>query len=172
MRTLKFFTFLTIILSVTALTGQENANRIPSVIVQKLDGSRFNTGDIENDGNPIILNFWATWCSPCKNELNNIAEMYEDWVDETGVKLVAMSIDDARNIGKVAPYVNGKAWDYEVLIDPNGDFKRALGVNNVPHTFLVDGNGNIVWQHNSYNPGDEYELFELVKKLSLGESIN
>lgn len=153
------------------LAHSQNNNKLPSVKVQKLDGSKFDTGDLENDGKPIILNFWATWCSPCKRELNNIAEMYGDWVDETGVKLVAISIDDARNIGKVAPYVNGKGWEYDVYIDPNGDLKRALGVNNVPHTFLVDGDRQIVWQHNSYNEGDEYELFELVKKLSEGESI-
>jgi thiol-disulfide isomerase/thioredoxin len=172
MKSLKFILASSLVITCLALSGQATKNKIPAVVVQKLDGSKFNMGQMENDGNPIIINFWATWCSPCKRELNNIAEMYEDWVDETGVKLVAMSIDDTRNIGKVAPYVNGKGWEYEVLIDANGDFKRALGVNNVPHTFLVDGNGNIVWQHNSYNPGDEYELFELVKKLSNGESIN
>jgi len=97
--------------------------------------------------------------------------MYEDWQDETGVKLVAISIDDTRNMAKVAPYVNGKGWDYEVYIDPNGDFKRALGVNNVPHTFLVNGAGEVVWQYNSYSEGDEYELYDLVKKLAAGESI-
>ncbi|MFT6200512.1 MAG: thiol-disulfide isomerase/thioredoxin [Vicingaceae bacterium] len=137
-----------------------------------MDGTTFNTGDIDNDGKPVIINFWATWCSPCKRELNNIADLYEDWVDETGVKLIAISIDDARNMAKVAPYVNGKGWEYDVYIDPNGDFKRALGVNNVPHTFLVDGKGKIVWQHNSYAEGDEYELFELVERLSRGESID
>ena len=98
--------------------------------------------------------------------------MYDDWVEETGVKLVAISIDDTRNMAKVAPYVNGKGWEYDVYLDPNGDFKRALGVNNVPHTFLVDGSGKIVWQHNSYSEGDEYELLELVKKLNAGEKIN
>ena len=107
-----------------------------------------------------------------KGELNNIAEMYDNWVEETGVKLVAISIDDTRNMAKVAPYVNGKGWEYDVYIDPNGDFKRALGVNNVPHTFLVDGNGKIVWQHNSYSEGDEYELIELVEKLNAGEKID
>lgn len=150
--------------------GQNNA--IPKVDIQNLNGTTFNTGDIKNDGNPIIINFWATWCSPCKRELNNITEMYDGWVDETGVKLVAISIDDTRNMAKVAPYVNGKGWEYDVYIDPNGDFKRALGVNNVPHTFLVDGNGQIVWQHNSYNEGDEYELYELVQKLAQGEKID
>lgn len=159
-----FFTFSSI--------AQTNNSKIPAVEVKNLDGTVFNTSNIKNDGKPVIINFWATWCSPCKRELNNIAEMYEDWVDETGVKLVAISIDDTRNMAKVAPYVNGKGWEYDIYLDPNGDFKRALGVNNVPHTFLVDGSGKVVWQHNSYSEGDEYTLLELVKKLNAGEKIN
>lgn len=154
----------------TAFAQKGNAD-IPAVNIQTLEGSTFNTSNISNDGAPIIINFWATWCAPCKRELNNIAEMYEDWQDETNVKIVAISIDDTRNIAKVAPYVNGKNWDYEVYLDPNGDFKRAMGVNNVPHTFLLDGNGKIVHQSNSYSEGDEYGLFELVKKVANGESI-
>jgi thiol-disulfide isomerase/thioredoxin len=161
----------TIVFGLFILTLSAQNNSVPAVDVLKLDGSTFNTSNIKNDGKPVIINFWATWCAPCKRELNNIAELYEDWQEETGVKLVAISIDDARNMAKVAPYVNGKAWEYDVYIDPNGDFKRALGVNNVPHTFLVDGNGNIVWQHNSYSEGDEFELYELVEKLANGESI-
>lgn len=149
----------------------QNQGKVPSVDVKTMDYETFNTSKISNNGKPVVINFWATWCSPCKRELNNIAYMYEDWVEETGVKIVAVSIDDARNMGKVAPYVNGKSWEYDILLDPNGDLKRAMGVNNVPHTFLVDGNGDIVWQHNSYSEGDEYELYELIKKLSAGESI-
>jgi len=167
------------VLSLTLLTlmvafvsvAQDGGRKIPAVDIKTMDGSTFNTGSIQNDGNPIIISFWATWCSPCKRELNTIAEEYIDWQDETGVKLVAISIDDARQMHKVKPYVDGQAWDYEVYLDPNADFKRAMNVNNVPHTFLVDGDGNIVWQHNSYQPGDEEELYELVEKLSAGESI-
>ena len=154
------------------LSAQDGGRKIPDVTVKNLDNSSFQTGEIENDGKPIIINFWATWCSPCKRELNTIAEEYQDWVDETGVKLVAISIDDARNMHKVKPYIDGQGWEYEVYIDPNADFKRAMNVNNVPHTFLVDGEGNIVWQHNSYAPGDERELYDLVEKLAAGESIN
>ncbi len=149
----------------------QNKQHIASADVKKLDGSTFNTSQLNNDGKPMLVDFWATWCGPCKAELNAIAEEYADWQKETGVKLVAVSIDDARNMEKVGPYVNGKNWEYEVLLDPNGDFKRAMNVNNVPHIFLVNGNGEIVWQQNSSAPGDEAKIFELVKKVAKGEEI-
>lgn len=151
--------------------SQSKEMAMPSVNVKDLEGNNVNTAEFNNDGKPMIINFWATWCSPCKRELNNIAELYDDWVEETGVKLIAISIDDARNAGKVSPYVNGKGWEYEVYIDSNQDLKRALNVNNVPHTFIVDGNGKIVWQHNSYSEGDEYELYDVIKKMVSGESV-
>lgn len=167
--------YLILSVLITYLLGNEiviaQETKIPAVIVKDIDERPYNTGDIENDGKPIIINFWATWCSPCKRELENIAALYADWQDETGVKLIAVSIDDARNVSKVEPYINGKGWEYEVLLDMNQDLKRAMSVNNIPHTFLIDGSGNIVWQHNSYSEGDEFELYELVQKLSRGESI-
>ena len=83
-----------------------------------------------------------------------------------GVKVVAVSIDDMRSINRVAPYVNSVGWEYDILLDPNRDFARALNVNNVPHTFVVDTEGNVVWSHNNYADGDEYELYEELLKLS------
>jgi cytochrome c biogenesis protein CcmG, thiol:disulfide interchange protein DsbE len=139
---------------------------VPSAMVQGLDGKRYDSKNFSNDGKPMIINFWATWCAPCKRELNAIADLYDDWQAKTGVKLIAISIDDARSMARVNPYVNGQDWDYEVYLDPNGDLKRALNVNNIPHTFLVNGNGEIVWQHNNYEPGDENELFKKVLEIS------
>jgi thiol-disulfide isomerase/thioredoxin len=141
------------------------SGKLPSVTVQGLDGKKVNTATWNNGGKPMIINFWATWCAPCKRELNTINEKYAEWQKLTGVKIIAVSIDDARSMNRVGPYVSGQDWEYEVYLDPNGDLKRALNVNNVPHTFLVDGKGNIVWQHNNYEPGDENELYEQVKKL-------
>ena len=139
---------------------------LPSVKVKNLKGSVVNIQTIENDGNPIVISFWATWCKPCKKELNTIAEVYEDWQDDTGVKLIAISIDDSRSASKVKPYVNSSGWEYEVYLDPNRDLSRSLGVSTVPHTFLLDGDGNIVWEHRGYIEGDEEELLEQIEEIS------
>lgn len=141
-------------------TGKE----LPSVKLTDVEGKTVNTAEMGFKG-PVVISFWATWCSPCKRELNTIQELYPDWQAETGVTLVAVSIDDEKTKSAVGPYVNSKEWDYTVLLDPNGDFKRAMGVNNVPHTFLIDENGIIVYSHNSYSPGDEEKLYEEIKKL-------
>ena len=156
---------LTLALSLALMTGMAFGQKktVPNVKVQTIDGKTKTTGTIQTNGKPMIISFWATWCKPCKEELNNIADVYEDWVDETGVQLVAVSIDDQRSATRVKPYVNSVGWEYLVLLDKNSDFKRAMGVQNVPHTFLVDGNGNIVYSHNSYAPGDEDKLYEKVK---------
>ncbi len=154
--------------------AQETSERkkLPSVNIKTLDGQTFNTQNIYNDGKPILVSFWALWCKPCKKEMDAYNENYEDWQDETGVKIYAVSIDDARSTAKVLPFVSGKDWEMEVLLDPNGDFKRAMNVNMIPHTFLLDGNGNVVYQHTSYYEGLEEELYELVKKVAAGEDIS
>ncbi len=162
-------TLLSLFLVVSIAAQQKQ--QLPSVSIKAMNGAPFNTADIDNGGNPIIINFWATWCGPCKKELNTIHEIYPDWVDETGVKLYAVSIDDSRNMAKVAPYANSRAWEYEVLMDPNMDFSRALNVNNPPHTFVLNANKEIVWQHNGYAYGDEEELYEVISKLSHGEEF-
>ena len=144
--------------------AQTGKDKLPEVDVKKLDGSSFNTKNFENDGKPIIIDFWATWCKPCVTELTNISDVYPGWKKETGVKIIAISIDDARNTSKVAPFVNGKNWDFEVYLDPNGDLKRAMNVNTVSDTFLLHSKKEIIWQHNSYAEGDEDKLYEMVKK--------
>lgn len=161
--TMRTTTLALLILLAAPLLAQ---SRMPSVMVQSLEGKKVDTRTFANDGKPIIVNFWATWCAPCKKELNAIAEKYEDWRKKTGVKLIAISIDDARTSARVKPYVSGQDWEYEVYLDPNGDLKRALNVNNVPHTFLLNGAGEIVYQHNNYEPGDENELFRKVQELT------
>jgi thiol-disulfide isomerase/thioredoxin len=167
----KLFAFICIISFYTISFSQNKITKIPAVDVKTIDGKTFSTANIANDGKPIIISFWATWCKPCVKELSTIAEVYEDWQKETGVKLIAVSIDDSRTSGSVKPTINGKNWNYEVLLDANSDFKRAMNVNAVPHTFLINGKGEIVWQHTSFTDGGEIELLKLVKQVAAGEEI-
>ena len=157
--------------SVYSFPFQDNARKIPSVDLKTLEGKTVNSSKFSNDGKPMIISFWATWCSPCKKELNAVAEVYSDWQKETGVKLIAISLDDSKSSNKVAPYVNEKGWEYEEYLDLNSDFKRAMGVNNPPQTFIVDGKGNIVWTHVGFKDGDEEQYIEVVRKIVKGEKI-
>lgn len=160
-------TLVILLLSVCfSIQAQEKGQKIPSIKVKTLDGKVFDTDSITNNGKPILISFWATWCKPCVNELNTIGENYKEWQDETGLKLVAVSIDDARSSGSVKPFVAGKNWVYDVYLDPNGDFKRAMNVNTVPHTFLINANREIIGQHTSFAPGDEEKLFEEIRKAA------
>ena len=158
------FILLVFIINTEISFGQ--TRKLPNINVKTLNGKKFNISKLQNGQNPIVISFWATWCKPCKKELNNIAEIYEEWQDETGVKIVAISIDDSRSKSKVAPYVNSSDWEYEVYLDQNGDLKRAMGVSTVPHTFLLNKNKEIVWQHKGYVDGDENKLFKEIKKLA------
>jgi cytochrome c biogenesis protein CcmG, thiol:disulfide interchange protein DsbE len=146
--------------------------KLPSVSVVDLSGKKIITSELTNNGKPFIISFWATWCKPCVKELTTISEVYQDWQEETGVKLIAVSIDDSRSSAQVKTLVNGKRWEYEVLLDANSDFKRAMNVNAVPHTFIVNGKGEIVWQHTSFSEGSELELINLVRKINAGEPIS
>lgn len=138
---------------------------LPSVDLKTLDGKSINTKDLSNEGKPFAVCFWATWCKPCLMELSTFAELYQEWQEETGMKIYAVSIDDSRTQSKVQPLVNTAEWEYEVLLDVNSEFKRAMGVNNPPHTFVVNGKGEIVWQHVGYAPGDEEGLIEAIRKV-------
>ena len=113
----------------------------------------------------MIISFFATWCKPCIRELDAIHEVYADWQKNTGVKLIAVSTDRAQNTKKVKPLVNNHGWNYDVLLDPNGDLQRAFSIQTVPYVLIIDGKGKIAYKHNGYTDGDETELIKKVKEL-------
>ena len=161
-----FFQTLFLLTAISPVNGQ-GKGVLPSVKVTDLEGKSVDASTIFDKGKPVILSFWATWCRPCVQELNAVFENLPDWTEKTGVRLIAVSIDDSRSSARVAPFVKGRGWDFPVVLDLNGDFKRIMDVVNVPHTFLLDGNGKVAWQHTTYAPGDEAELLKQIKMLVL-----
>lgn len=173
MKKVLMLVFCVIIANIAFSQNQESKlKKLPSVIIKDIDGKSINTAELSNNGKPMIVSFWALWCKPCQKELSTIAEVYEEWQKETGVKLIAVSIDDARSTARVKPTANGNNWDYEILLDVNSDFKRAMNVNQIPHTFILNGKGEIVWQHTSFSEGSELKLIEIIRKLNKGEDIS
>lgn len=139
--------------------------QLPSLSLKSIDGETVRTQELSNDGKPFIIDFFATWCKPCNRELSAIADVYADWVEETGVKLIAVSIDKAQNTNKVKPLVDQHGWEYEVLLDPNSDFLRAMGGTSIPYVVIVSGQGEVVYKHSGYTEGAEEEIIEKVREL-------
>ncbi|MCL2097745.1 MAG: TlpA family protein disulfide reductase [Bacteroidales bacterium] len=136
---------------------------IPAIMLKDVNGKSYNLNRLNSAENPVVLSFWATWCSPCVQELDALKEVYPDWKAETGVEIIAVSIDDARTAKRVKPLVNGKGWDFVILLDENQDLKRKMNVANPPHTFVVY-KGKVVCQQTNYTPGAENKLYEKIKE--------
>ncbi|MBK7873124.1 MAG: TlpA family protein disulfide reductase [Saprospiraceae bacterium] len=139
---------------------------IPSVEVKTLDGQAVDIQKITNNGKLVILSFWATWCKPCQLELDAMADLYEDWQEQYNVEIIAITIDTQRALPKVGPMVETKGWPYTILSDANQQLKNALNFQTIPQTFLVDANGNVIYAHSGYVPGDEYELEKKIKEAA------
>ena len=139
--------------------------QMPKVLLKDLSGKAVSTDTLNNGGKPFIVDFFATWCKPCNRELDAISEVYDEWREETGVKIFAISLDQAHNVAKVKPLVENHGWEYDVLLDPNGDMQRALSIQSIPYVFIVDGNGKIVYKHIGYTDGAETELIQKVREL-------
>jgi len=166
-----FLTFISVQTFAQEATGTETAKKmftektLPVVTLSDMNGKKVNVSDLGKTGKITVFSFWATWCIPCKKELSELDKVYEEWQKKYNLDLVAVSIDDVRNTAKVKTYVNGEGWTYNVLLDINQDLKRAMGIQSVPYTVLVDKKGNIVYIHNGYLEGDELELEKEIQKI-------
>ena len=142
--------------------------QVPSVKVENSKGEAFDTTTLIESGKPTIISFWSTSCKPCIRELDAIYDALPDWKEEADFNVVAVSTDDSRLLAKARSFAEGRGWgeDYILLFDKNQDFMRAMNVSQVPHVFVLDGKGKIVYSHTSYLPGNEAELIAAVKKCS------
>lgn len=154
------------ILAMLLFATVESVNaQLPSFKLKTIEGKTIDTQTLSNDGKPFIIDFFATWCKPCNRELSAISEVYDEWQKETGVKLYAVSIDKAQNANKVKPLVNQHGWEYEVILDPNSEFRKSFGGEMIPFVVICDGDGKVVYKHNGYTEGAEQELIEKVREL-------
>ncbi len=158
-------TLLVLLVGCFAVSAFAQNKTLPSANVKTLEGQSFNVQELGKTGKITVISFWATWCSPCKKELDAIKDYYPDWKKDYDMELVAVSVDDTRTAAKIPAMVKEKGWEYRILHDSNKEFQQTANVASVPHTLLLDASGNIVYEHVGYAPGDELELEEKIKEL-------
>ena len=156
----------TFLISLALLFCAAASAQVPSVTIENAKGEAFDTASLLEEGTPMIVSFWSTSCKPCIRELDAVYDALPDWLEEADFRVVAVSTDDSRLLAKAKSFAEGRGWgeDFTLLFDKNQDFMRAMNVSVVPHVFVLDGKGKVVYSHTSYVPGNEVELLDAVKK--------
>ena len=139
---------------------------MPNVDLKNLEGKSVKSQSLAPKGKVTVVNFWATWCIPCRKELDEIAKSYPKWQKDYNLEFVAVTIDNAQGLPKVKPMVAQKGWKYTIISDTNSQLLNSLGGQSVPYTVLLDKKGNIVYEHNGYKSGDELELEKKIAEYS------
>ncbi len=111
----------------------------PGFSLQNIHGETVDLRDFR--GKPILLNFWATWCEACKEELPSMQRLYETLKDQ-GVEVVAISIDRS-NFDRIRKYVEQYKLTFPILLDPDQKVRRSYFIMGLPTTYLIDGDGKL-----------------------------
>ncbi len=134
-----------------------------NINIENLKGEKVLFSEVIKGEKPVIVSFWATWCKPCLMEMDALKEIKDEW--EGKVRIVSISIDDARSKGKVPSFVKGRNIPFEVFMDSNQDLYKHLNVLSVPFVFIYH-QGKQVYKHSGYSPGDEEHLVEEALKYA------
>ena len=137
---LAFIGLLTYGLLTSAPQGIEEGTRLPGFELARLDEEGVMTEE-DLAGAPVVINFWASWCIPCKEEAELLQETYERYKDE-GVIFLGVNIKDA-NVDAQA-FIEEYGITYPVVSDPSEELARDLGVKGIPETFFIDAEGAFV----------------------------
>ena len=156
-----------IALAALALPMVAAADPASDFSLRDLDGQTVTLSQFE--GQVVLIDFWATWCGPCKQAMPHLQEMVNELGDE-GFTVLAISTDDARDKAKVKPFIRRSRFTFPVLYDTQSEVLTTYNPGKtLPFSVLVDREGNVANLHSGYNPGDEVALRAEVMEL-LGHS--
>jgi len=145
--------------------GQDNStiSKIPNIDIKLLNGKTTNIYKLLESG-PLLMDFWATWCKPCKQVMKHLNEFHNDYKDQ-GFQVLMINQDTPRSLGKVKAYINSKDYDFLVSTDPNQQIAKKLNGQIMPNLLLIKKDGTIQWRHQGYMPGEEKEIKQKIEEL-------
>lgn len=156
------------LLSFLFIVASASAQQLPDVKVENAQGKIVSVRDLAQ-GKPMIISYWSIACKPCIQELNAINDALAEWREEAQFEVVAVSVDDARLKASAKAIASSRGWEFICVYDENQDLKRAMNVSLTPQSFVVDGEGNIIFSHSGYTPGSEQLLFDKIVELKKGQ---
>ena len=133
--------------------------------LKKLNGKTVKLSTYLKDG-PVLINFWATWCAPCKKEMIQL-ELLEKKYSKQGLSILAISTDSQKSLSKVRSYIRTKKYSFDVMLDPNQQVSKKMNASIMPTDILIGKDGSELWRHYGYLPGDE-KYIEAEIRSALG----
>lgn len=144
--------------------GRGTGGSPPDFALENIDGDWVKLSDHLGD-DVVLINFWATWCGPCKGELPHLQRLYEDYADD-GFVVLAVAMDGPESIADVVPMAHRYGLTFPVLLDAD---TRVVGMLNpsraAPYNLLIDRTGRIVSAKEGFSPGDELMLEQKLRNL-------
>jgi len=113
-------------------------------------------------GQVVMINFWASWCGPCRQEFPALDEMYRKY-KPMGFTMVGINVESEK--ADAERFLGARPVSFPIVFDPDNKVSGSYGVSAMPTTVLVDRQGRLRWQHRAYKPGDEAEYIEQIRAM-------
>ena len=152
-------TVLIFLITYTFLQAQDKTD----FAIKTTDNKEIKLSELYSKG-PVLVNFWALWCEPCKAEIKVLKNLYKKYQDK-GFTILGINQDSPKSVSKVRAYISSQKINFPTALDPNNKYLQKFNGQSIPYSLLIDKDGEIVYKSVGYLPGDEVKLENQILKL-------